>query len=173
MLLVAPPSWRPAVACWSAGLEGARSPGRSGGRLEGTRERPTGARMPRQQQRPATERSEGECGNWAARATNGSESAEAQPRQAAQAAGQVPARAAPRRGRQAAETRERPTGASMAAPSAVKRLWRSPSRREAALQVHRPAAPCRRDGGATSDPAFWQNPSPAPLADWPKYCYTM
>ncbi|HEY7348636.1 MAG TPA: hypothetical protein VH599_10010 [Ktedonobacterales bacterium] len=43
-----------------------------------------------QQQRPATERSEGECGNWAARATNGSEDLsldEAQPRQAAQAAG--------------------------------------------------------------------------------------
>ncbi|HEY7350860.1 MAG TPA: hypothetical protein VH599_21295 [Ktedonobacterales bacterium] len=35
MLLVAPPSWRPALACWSAGLEGERSPWRSVGRLEG------------------------------------------------------------------------------------------------------------------------------------------
>ncbi|HEY7348466.1 MAG TPA: hypothetical protein VH599_09155 [Ktedonobacterales bacterium] len=35
MVLVAPPSWRPALACWSAGLEGKRSPGRSVGRQEG------------------------------------------------------------------------------------------------------------------------------------------
>ncbi|HEY7349772.1 MAG TPA: hypothetical protein VH599_15760, partial [Ktedonobacterales bacterium] len=91
MVLVAPPSRRPTLR------QGERSPSRppyqqaSVQPPRGTRERPTGARLPRLDR--ATERSEGECGNWAARATNGSEDLsldEAQPRQAAQAAGPVP-----------------------------------------------------------------------------------